>query len=134
MDREHEYRVWDKFGKQFVPLKTLVWNSVTGELKGAYVEKQGEPGFNISVNDMELSEFTGLKDKNGVKIYEDDIVMFTKAHNEESYVGLVKYCQEVAGFMLTSKEDWCATEFGLSTVNLKIIGNIYDNPELIGAL
>ena len=83
------------------------------------------------INPKTLGQYIGMKDEDMRVIYEDDIVGFVKTHNKEPYIGLVKYCPEVAGFMLTSKEAWCATEFGAGTVNLEVIGNTHDNPELL---
>jgi len=62
-----------------------------------------------------LLQFTGLHDKNGKEIYEGDIVEF------ESEYGKAK--SEVA-----YPEDWL---FFSEDKTLKIIGNIYENPELL---
>lgn len=76
-------------------------------------------------NCFELMQSTGLKDKNGTEIYEGDIV---KNIYDEIYV--VKWFD--AGFHLEEKYnggfDYFELHFG---DNKEVIGNIYENPELL---
>ena len=73
-------------------------------------------------------------DKYGATVFEDDIIKFVKTHNKKSYIGRVEYCSGVAAFMLTSNKIWCSAEFGIGISDLEVIGNIYDNPELLQEL
>ena len=74
-------------------------------------------------------QYTGLKDKNGKEIYEGDIVeqdkncMFNdgKLINMVSFDGRDKF---VSGF--------CSLYQAVNSFNAVVIGNIYENPELIG--
>ena len=76
-----------------------------------------------------VSQFTGLTDKNGRKIFEGDIV------ERGGRIWLVEYSNKYGQFMMTTytkkgiswsrsfdliPPDWC-----------EVIGNIYDNPELL---
>lgn len=74
-----------------------------------------------------LMQYTGLKDKNGKEIYEGDIVL-----EYESGRGIYGIKYEVAyehnGFWLKDRDNECG--FGL-TDDMEIIGNIYENSELI---
>lgn len=73
-----------------------------------------------------VGQYTGLTDKNGTKIFEGDII---KVPNWECY-GAVKYnVPECAFYIEMSNGDYVPTYDYSSEV--EIIGNIYDNPELI---
>lgn len=69
-----------------------------------------------------VSEFTGRRDKNGKRIYENDIVEEAGGHRS-----VVKYSEEEAKFVLESK--YVVTELGNKQVT--VIGNIFDNKDLI---
>lgn len=76
-----------------------------------------------------IGEFTGLYDKNGTPIYEDDIVRNVK--------GLVKTqsgeYEDDAEVFAVKHEDarFNVSYYARVTGSLEVIGNIYDNPELI---
>lgn len=88
-----------------------------------------------------VGQYTGLTDKNGNKIFEGDIITIEKC--VERYIGVVKYgdfiptlyaksiyqTMMIKGFYveLVSGEQLVIP----SNINVKIIGNIYDNPELL---
>lgn len=76
---------------------------------------------------------TGLKDKNGNLIWENDIVKHynDEAHPENYCTGTVLWDENYAGFYRTSNE------YGLSKPRIssdciyEVVGNVFDNPELL---
>ena len=112
--REIKFRVWDNEENNFwgegrsLSLVSLVSDSVVND------------------DSTVLEQYTGLKDKNGVEIYENDIVD-THWGNEENR--LVKYDNEM-GFYLTKDQDqhyWTAAYKG----EYEVIGNIHENSDLL---
>ena len=76
--------------------------------------------YNIDLDTV--SEFTGRFDTEGNRIFENDIVEEAGGHRS-----VVKYSEEEAKFVLESK--YVVTELGNKQVT--VIGNIFDNPDLI---
>lgn len=77
-----------------------------------------------------IGEYTGLKDKNGERIFEGDIV--TTKFNEQNKPYAIIYDEELATFIGRDKDNFNFTTLsGLDNSLIEIIGNIYDNPELL---
>jgi uncharacterized phage protein (TIGR01671 family) len=76
-----------------------------------------------------VGQFTGLTDKNDTKIFEGDIIQNVM----EGKTAVVQWFSEHSAFML-----WCKSEnqvywlYDNDFHNIEVIGNIYDNPELLG--
>ena len=89
-----------------------------------------------TVNPETVGQFTGLTDKNGVKIFEGDIVR--EKYFNDFYIGKVVFNKKTAGFEVwhdivvgaygekaTRKENFATCG------RLEVIGNVHDNPGLL---
>lgn len=100
-----------------------------------YMAKQGTPdletiqSFFFHFGDCQLMQFTGLTDKNGVEIYEGDIVkvdIFTRNYRivfgeSKKWGASFQYKSDYSIYYLTEN-------FAKDCV---VVGNIYENPELL---
>jgi uncharacterized phage protein (TIGR01671 family) len=99
---------------------------VEGDGRKIVVPKKGMVGCFVimyPIDPKTVGQYTGLEDKNGVKIFEGDIVQ-----DELGKVFLVEYVR--FGYVLKQiGEPWC--RFPYEYDEYEVIGNIYDNPDLL---
>ena len=121
-----EFRAWTEEGKA---MYYGVYPFKDGTLLLSY---DGIAFDEVPASDFILMQSTGLKDKNGKEIYEGDIVRFALtdgfnyATDED---GVVTY--KLGAFYVVNG----LTEYLISDINnnkVEVIGNIYQNPELLG--
>ena len=139
MKREIKFRAWDNKTEKFLYPYPEGFN-VLGEVTAfCLIEQQIReltPGTNILdrvLNDIILLQFTGLYDKNRNEIYEGDILHSqswptdsrTKKHNH-----IVEW--KIAEWVATGYNGDMKVSPSLSAKrDFEIIGNIYENPELL---
>lgn len=113
--REIKFRAWDKETQSLRYVLVVDWLNGLVDLDSGLIERQ--------FDEVELMQSTGLKDKNGVEIYDGDIL---KAYlNNTMYIGKVYY-EDGQWFGACDYLDYAVAYSGA-----EVIGNIYENPELL---
>ena len=94
-----------------------------------YFKESDENGFErLLIYSETVGQYTGLRDRNGRKIFEGDIV---KCSDGENYQVVFEQRNNSAYFGLATTENDTWVFEDIITSNLAIVGNIYDNPELL---
>ena len=115
MSREIKFRIWDKINRMWLRC------------------------FNVNLFDIgdlpnvELMQYTGVKDKNGKEIYEGDIVKYKFPYDTRlKHISPVKFLETEASFGI---KDIYGNEIPLYTISannyFEVIGNIYENKNLL---
>ncbi|MDT2857922.1 YopX family protein [Lactococcus lactis] len=129
-------RAWDKVGKSISSVSEITYSGDLSYL--SFVKLSGNNRLygreSRLADDVILMQSTGLKDKNGVEIYEGDIL---KLHAiflaPDDKIGYIEYSPKYGysiifeGNRLYRQEYWAST----NKLNYEVIGNIYENPELL---
>lgn len=123
-----KFRAWSTDKKIMAEVRTLRFTDELVETD-KFVER--------SIEGAKLMQSTGLKDKNGKEIFEGDILKV--ANNDSSWFEVVKYDHDKAMFI--SKEVNLKYEvpetplydlFSLYLFEVEVIGNIWENRDLLG--
>jgi uncharacterized phage protein (TIGR01671 family) len=133
--REIKFKAWDKIQKKILSVTQIVFTE-WGKRAGVQVN---DDGFRwIDWDDAVLMQFTGLLDKNGKEIYEGDIVRVQSQYETDEPVDSAPntvYFKDGAfrcGFYnMILGENVCTGKAG--NWNMEVIGNIYENLELVEA-
>lgn len=88
----------------------------------------GEEGCFVDIDPKTLCQYTGLTDKNGKEIWENDIIR----HEQIETIGTICWYEEdYVGFAVNDIYDGMQQyDIGMFA-DAKVIGNIFDNPELL---
>lgn len=102
------------------------------ENKKAQIQDINDDNFFKFIDIKSLGQYTGSKDKNGKEIYEGDIVSFNlKSDNggQPNITGYIEYQTTFSGYRIMSLKGSFALDYNIK--DIEVIGNIYDNPELL---
>lgn len=150
MHREIKFRAWIKPGIMKYDVVPFQWDYCINRMVHKCIESNGEGmlgsegtrakfevsgfSYNGSVEKC-LMQFTGLKDKTGKDIYEGDII---EQDNNKEWREVVGYDKENAAFGFITDENKCTNwahgwgeSQGFTIEHMEVIGNIYENPDLL---
>ena len=81
--------------------------------------------------DVELMEYTGIKDIHNNRVFEGDIVKITPAYGHKTYIGEVMYYEGNACYLVKTTEEYYFTFMSYDIKSVEVLGNIYQNKELM---
>ena len=126
MNDRYLYRAKRTDNGEFVEgLLTIMWGQF-------HIINQDDENTAYPINESTICQCTGLKDKNGKLIWENDIVRdehgnFYKAFWQNNYYQFSWVCVKTDVFLIGTKWDlWSIKSF-----EIEVIGNKFDNPELL---
>ena len=131
--REIKFRAWLKEDKKMENVKTMDFTDKTirclkkNEFINAYLLRR------VSFDDVELMQYTGLRDKNGKEIYEGDIIKYKFPYDKRiKHISPVKFLETEASFGIKDRYENEIPLYTASSNNyFEVIGNIYENKNLL---
>lgn len=123
-----KFRAWDKISKKMFPVTMIDFGQsyvMIEEINGLWCERD--------FDEIELMQSTGLFDKNGKEVFENDVI-----RDSDGFEGIVQYDESYGMYgiaylpTLSNGIDMTFEELKDNFRNkFEVIGNIYENPELL---
>lgn len=125
MNREIKFRAFDPVKKEMWFNQFCITSS--GNVQKSEISREWHSWKN---EDFILMQFTGLRDKNGVPIFEGDVLRTSSAAGKDGFMyGIIEFRanqKDGAGFT------WRNCDIGsYKAINSDIVGNIYEHPQLL---
>ena len=126
--RDIKFRAWHELNKRMIDLKAITPLALNLDTDGLFIPFS---------DGLKLMQFTGLKDRNGQDIYEGDLLKAQDPYGENQKVFPVEmkdgvYQIEWHGMFQGGETDVTAIYYAMqSDFTFEVVGNVYQNPELV---
>lgn len=121
-----KFRIWDEYTKKMY-LPERLFCQADGTVW--HVDVGGHKSFVLGRGVHQLMQYTGLKDKHDQEIYEGDIVNQLSEMTYDDIQGVVKFID--GSYLIETADGKTGYYLFGEVVYNEVIGNIYENPELI---
>ena len=122
MNREIKFRIWLKEKRQMIQdvhiCPEYEWLVMSDN------DALEEICYSVSEKELIWMQYTGLKDENGVEVYEGDKVMFDHEWTEPNEIGVITWNKDTASFQIKGHIPSSSMKH---LDRMKVIGNIYEN-------
>ena len=116
--KTNKFRVWDKNKKEIRKVTGINWYD-----EYLWVDETPMSGDKLPIESTPLMQFTGFTDKNGKEIYDGDIVT-VRFSDGSGYDNPVEVSFENGSF-------WAGMGYLNDVKIIEVVGNIFQNPELL---
>ncbi|WP_054704625.1 YopX family protein [Bacillus sp. JCM 19041] len=119
--REIKFRAWDNKNRVIIPWEKLKFDKdINDDEICFYEDEDGEGWHFVGGADLQIMQYTGLKDKNGTEIYEGDILSWDEKEWGGKFNELVEWDYEQFDTRWGAWKEFCI-----------VIGNKFERPELL---
>lgn len=127
---EIKFRAWYEEEKEMQSVIDIYFNKNKGDIE-SFVTKGKKATYHTDVHTHKLMQYTGLKDKNGVEIYEGDILHISYENGNDTVEKNVQVIFEDGAFRTNWHGEYYQTLGRGASSYVEVISNIYENPELL---
>lgn len=141
--RPIKFRAWDTKHNKWAELDDAKMNPLTGKIMEDVDNSCGDPEccggphpYFVDQDQYQVTQFTGLHDKNGKEIFEGDIANITYVLLEPdgslmTYTerGVMYWVESEARFSFDVKDSLFDED--MEDLKIEVLGNVYEHPELI---